>query len=74
MKKQKSRASLLPISELPETSFKLIQDRDEFIIKKRFEGHTLQEIGTSVGLTRERIRQIVQIKNVPILRLLVKLD
>jgi hypothetical protein len=65
MKKQKSRASLLPISELPETSFKLIQDRDEFIIKKRFEGHTLQEIGTSVGLTRERIRQIVQIKNGP---------
>lgn len=65
MKKQKSRASLLPISELPKRFFKLIQDRDEFIIKKRFEGHTLQEIGTSVGLTRERVRQIIQIRNGP---------
>ena len=53
VKKQKSKASLLPIGELPKRFFKLLQDRDEFIIKKRFEGRTCPACGVKVpvGLT-----------------------
>ena len=40
-------------------------ERDRFVLKKREEGFTLQEIGDSVGLTRERIRQIIQKMNGP---------
>ena len=65
MKNIKSKASLLPINVLPEIYFELIKNRDQYIIDMRYDGHTLQEIGNSVGLTRERIRQIVQIENGP---------
>ncbi len=65
MKKIKSKASLLPINILPEIYFDLVQNRDQYIVDMRYEGHTLQEIGQSVGLTKERIRQIIQLRNGP---------
>ena len=34
--------------------------RDELIVKARRDGETLQKIGDAFGLTRERIRQIVE--------------
>jgi len=34
-------------------------NRDTFVVQKRSEGHTLQEIGDAVGLTREMVRLIV---------------
>ena len=65
MKKTKSKASLLPINVLPEIFFDLIKNRDKYIIKMRYEGHTLQEIGNSINLSRERIRQIIYMKSGP---------
>jgi hypothetical protein len=65
LKNFKSKASIISINELPEIYFDLIKNRDEYIINMRYEGHTLQEIGNSVSLSRERIRQIVQLKDGP---------
>jgi hypothetical protein len=45
--------------------FGTIQERDTFIIGKRRDGHTLQEIADAVGLTREMIRLIVAKHNGP---------
>lgn len=39
--------------------FEDIADRDIYVVQKRREGHTLQEIGDAVGLTREMVRLIV---------------
>lgn len=50
---------------LPVIHFDLIESRNQYIVNMRYEGHTLQEIGNSLGLTRERIRQIVQLRNGP---------
>ena len=36
----------------------LKNDRDFYIVSKRIEGVTLEEIGKNLGLTRERVRQI----------------
>lgn len=65
MKKIRSKASLLPVNALPEIYFDLVKNRDQYIVEMRLKGHTLQEIGNSVGLTRERIRQIIQLRNGP---------
>lgn len=44
---------------LEEVTFKTIAERNRYIIEKRALGHTLQDIGDSVNLTREMIRQIL---------------
>jgi len=37
-----------------------LKEREIFVMKERYvEGKTLQEIGDSLGLTRERIRQLI---------------
>lgn len=39
-------------------------DRNHCIVRLRYENHTLEEIGNIVGLTRERIRQILNAEGV----------
>ncbi len=52
--------SLIECDLLPAVIFKTVHERNQYILKKRIEGHTLQSIGSSVGLTREMIRLIVK--------------
>lgn len=42
-----------------QTKFARLADRDRRILEMRAAGHTLQEIGDAVGLTRERVRQLI---------------
>lgn len=46
-------------------SFATLQERNSYVLEKRIEGHTLQEIGDSVGLTREMVRLILVAKGGP---------
>lgn len=61
----KVRHSLIRPKPLKRERFKTLQQRDAYILEKRYEGYTLEEIGESVGLTRESIRLIVKKKNGP---------
>jgi len=61
----KVRQSLIRPKPLKREYFKTLQQRDTYILEKRYEGYTLEEIGESVGLTRESIRLIVKKKNGP---------
>ena len=40
-------------------SFSLLKERDRYCFLSRAQGQTLQEIGNTLGITRERVRQIV---------------
>jgi hypothetical protein len=61
----KVRQSLIRPKPLKREYFKTLQQRDAYILEMRYEGYTLDEIGESVGLTRESIRLIVKKKNGP---------
>lgn len=61
----KVRQSLIRPKPLKRQYFKTLQQRDTYILEMRYEGYTLDEIGESVGLTRESIRLIVKKKNGP---------
>ena len=61
----KVRQSLIRPKPLKREYFKTLQQRDPYILEMRYEGYTLDEIGESVGLTRESIRLIVKKKNGP---------
>lgn len=61
----KVRQSLIRPKPLKREYFKTLQQRDAYILEMRLEGYTLEEIGESVGLTRESIRLIVKKKNGP---------
>ncbi len=52
-------ASLVDTSPLPQVTFTDKSERNNYVIHKRNEGHTLQTIADSLGLTREMIRLIV---------------
>jgi len=51
----KVRQSLIRPKPLNREYFKTLQQRDAYILEMRYEGYTLDEIGESVGLTRESI-------------------
>jgi transcriptional regulator with XRE-family HTH domain len=51
--------SLLNKDPLPAVIFRSIQERNMYVVIKRSEGYTLQAIASSLGLTREMIRLIV---------------
>ena len=60
--KKKSRrifASLVNKEPLTGVDFETKQERNQYVVTKRQEGHTLQMIADSLGLTREMIRQII---------------
>ena len=60
--KKKSRrifASLVNKEPLTGVVFETKQERNQYVVTKRQEGHTLQMIADSLGLTREMIRQII---------------
>ena len=57
--------SLQNRNPLSATHFEDVDERDAYVVEKRLEGHTLQDIGDSVGLTREMIRLIVSKYNGP---------
>jgi predicted transcriptional regulator len=60
--KKKSRrihASLVNRQPLTKVTFETKQERNRYVVEKRQEGHTLQTIADSLGLTREMIRQII---------------
>ena len=60
--KKKSRrihAFLVNKDPLAKVTFETKQERNRYVIEKREEGHTLQTIADSLGLTREMIRLIV---------------
>lgn len=47
--------------ELPEISRKTLDYREHLIIEKRFkEGKILEDIGSELGITKERVRQILK--------------
>lgn len=50
---------------LSKETFATVDERNRYILEKRQAGHTLQDIGDSVGLTREMIRQILVAKGGP---------
>jgi transcriptional regulator with XRE-family HTH domain len=66
-KKSKSKIfpSLLNKEPLLVAKFKTIQERNIYVVIKRSEGYTLQAIASSLGLTREMIRQIVNSNSGP---------
>ena len=49
---------LIELEFLPATFFKNQIERNHYVVEKRLEGFTLEEIGRSIGVTRERVRQI----------------
>ena len=49
---------LINLDTLPFVFFKDQIERNHYVVEKRIEGFTLEEIGNSIGVTRERIRQI----------------
>ena len=53
-----SRSSLIKLEILPPISFINSYERNRFVVEKRLEGFTLEEIGKCIGVTRERVRQI----------------
>jgi transcriptional regulator with XRE-family HTH domain len=57
--------SLLNKDPLPVAKFQTMQERNMFVVVKRSEGYTLQAIASSLGLTREMIRQIVNSNSGP---------
>jgi hypothetical protein len=60
--KKKSRrihAFLVDKEPLTKVTFETKQERNRYVVEKREEGHTLQTIADSLGLTREMIRLIV---------------
>ena len=57
--------SLLNIDPLPAVIFKTVEERNMYVVIKRSEGYTLQAIASSLGLTREMIRLIVNAKSGP---------
>lgn len=56
MKQEKKK--LLKLDSLSATYFKDQIERNHYVVEKRLEGFTLEEIGGSIGVTRERVRQI----------------
>ena len=50
---------------LPHTSFATNDERNRYVVRMREAGHTLQDIGDSLGLTREMIRLIVKANSGP---------
>ena len=57
--------SLLNKDPLPPAIFKTVEERNMYVVIKRSEGYTLQAIASSLGLTREMIRLIVNAKSGP---------
>lgn len=57
--------SLLNKDPLPAAIFKTVEERNMYVVVKRSEGYTLQAIASSLGLTREMIRLIVNAKSGP---------
>jgi hypothetical protein len=53
-----AQKNLLKLDSLPATYFKNQIERNHYIVEKRLKGFTLEEIGKSIGVTRERVRQI----------------
>jgi len=66
-KKSKAKIfpSLLNKEPLSIAEFKTIQERNMYVVIKRSEGYTLQAIASSLGLTREMIRLIVNSNSGP---------
>lgn len=62
--KKLSRGTKLKERLVPK-SFATIAERNSYVLEKRIEGHTLQAIGDSVGLTREMVRLILVAKGGP---------
>ncbi len=56
---------LLNKDPLPFAIFKTVEERNMYVVVKRSEGYTLQAIASSLGLTREMIRLIVNAKSGP---------
>jgi hypothetical protein len=54
----KSRTPLIKLEALLPTTFIDNFERNRFVVQKRLEGFTLEEIGNCIGVTRERVRQI----------------
>lgn len=46
--------------EFEQVNFNNLSDRKRTILEKRLEGYTLEDIGEEVGVTRERVRQILK--------------
>jgi hypothetical protein len=46
-------------TKVPDHTPELLSERNRIILKRRLAGETLQEIAEDYGLTRERVRQIV---------------
>jgi len=57
--------SLVNKDPLPKVAFKTLGERNRYVVKMREAGHTLQEIGDSLNLTREMIRLIVNANSGP---------
>lgn len=64
-KENKIFPSLLNKDPLPPAIFKTIEERNMYVVVKRSDGYTLQAIASSLGLTREMIRLIVNAKSGP---------
>ncbi|CAN2187392.1 hypothetical protein MCEMRE196_00475 [Candidatus Nanopelagicaceae bacterium] len=58
-------ASLVNKEPLPAVTFETMQERNQYVIAKREEGHTLQMIADSLNLTREMIRLIIKANEGP---------
>lgn len=46
--------------EFEQVNFNNLSDKKRTILEKRLEGYTLEDIGEEVGVTRERVRQILK--------------
>jgi hypothetical protein len=57
--------SLVNREPLPPAIFDTMQERNQYVVQMREEGHTLQSIGDSLNLTREMIRLIIKANEGP---------
>ena len=55
---KQEQKNLLKLDSLPSVCFKNQIERNHYVVEKRLQGFTLEEIGKSIGVTRERVRQI----------------
>ena len=67
-KSRRIHAFLVNKEPLAKVTFETKQERNRYVVEKREEGHTLQTIADSLGLTREMIRQIIAANEGPTAR------